>query len=135
MHKLSNAHFDHGMLPKFIELLQVETPVPKNVFLGFLGFETLVQVLNTDSGQDSRFHYPFEKSFLELQHACLNLKWAVCVVFLLQRNSQLLSQILDILPSINRSDVKLYNGSLFLSFDKMRQVLDPSAKSLKLTLK
>ena len=87
-----------------------KTPVPKKVSLGF---ETLVQVLNTDSGQDSRFHYPFEKSFLELQHACLNLKWAVCVVFLLHRNSQLLSQILDIFPSINRSGVKLHNVSLF----------------------
>ena len=65
-----------------------------------------------DNDQDSRSRHTFEKSFLEQQHASSNLKWAVCVVFLKQRNSQLLSQILDILLSIDRKNVKLYNMSV-----------------------
>ena len=62
-----------------------------------------------DNDQDSRSRHTFDKSFLEQQHASSNLKWAVCVVFLKQRISQLLGQTLEILPSINRRNVKLYN--------------------------
>ena len=108
MHKLNHAHFDHGMLAKFIELLRLERTSPHV----FLAFETLALLLNMDNDQDSRSRHTFEKSFLEQQHASSNLKWAVCVVFLKQRISQLLGQTLDILPSINRRNVKLYNISV-----------------------
>ena len=80
--------------------------VPKNAFLSF---ETLALVLNTDGGQNARSRYTFDQSFLDQQHPSSNLKWAVCVVFLKQHNSQLLCHILDIFPSINRRNVKLYN--------------------------
>ena len=72
-----------------------------------------------DNDQDSRSRHTFEKSFLEQQHASSNLKWAVCVVFLKQRISKLLGQTLDILPSINRRNVKLYNiYTIFFVLDR-----------------
>ena len=110
MHKLNHAHSDHGMLAKSLSSsCGSKGPVPINFFLAF---ETLALLLNMYNDQDSRSRHTFEKSFLEQQHASSNLKWAVCVVFLKQRISQLLGQTLDILPSINRRNVKLYNVSV-----------------------
>ena len=106
--------------------------MPKNVFLVF---GTLALVLNTNSGQDSRSCYTFEKSFLEQQHTRSNFERPLCVLFSKQRNSLSSSQNFDILLLINRRNVKKYHMSVLILFEEMSIFLEPSAKRLKLTLK
>ena len=121
MHKLRHMHFDRGILVKFIELLYFENTSAQKCFSCF-------RYTSPSTNEDSRSRYTFEKRFLEQQHTRSKFERPLCVVFSKQRNSLSLSQNLDILLLISRRNVS------FL-FEEMSNILEPSAKRLKLAVK
>ena len=98
----------------------------------FLVFDTLVLVLNTDGGQDSRSRPTFEKSVLEQQHNCSNFERSLCDIFKTALFSIIESEFVYFaVNQYKKREIITYVR--FMLFEQMRNFLEPSC--LKLTLK